>query len=92
VFGTVRYMAFFVMQVETRAVQIAGIRIAPDGEWMKQIARNLLDPEVGFLRKASHLTHDRDPVFTEARLREERRRLLGQHGFSARKYSIASPC
>jgi transposase len=28
VFGTVRYMVFFVMQVETRAVQIAGVRIA----------------------------------------------------------------
>ncbi|HXN31193.1 MAG TPA: integrase core domain-containing protein [Polyangiaceae bacterium] len=66
VFGTVRYMAFFVMQVETRAVQIAGIRIAPDGEWMKRIARNLLDPEDGFLRNARHLIHDRDPVFTEA--------------------------
>ena len=66
VFGTVRYMAFFVMQVETRAVQIAGIRIAPDGKWMKQIARNLLDPEDGFLRNARHLIHDRDPVFTEA--------------------------
>ena len=66
VFGTVRYMAFFVMQVKTRAVQIAGIRIAPGGKWMKQIARTLLDPGDGFLRNASHLIHDRDPVFTQA--------------------------
>jgi putative transposase len=66
VFGTVRYVVFFVMCIRTRAVQIAGVRIAPDGEWMKQIARNLLDPVDGFLRHATHLIHDRDPVFTEA--------------------------
>jgi transposase len=65
-FGTVRYMVFFVMCIKTRAVRIAGVRIAPDGDWMKQIARNLLDPVDGFLRNASHLIHDRDPVFTEA--------------------------
>ena len=33
---------------------------------MKQVARNLLDPVDGFLREASCLVHDRDPVFTEA--------------------------
>jgi putative transposase len=66
VFGTVRQMVFFVIEVKSRAVQIAGIRIAPDGDWMKQIARNLLDPADGFLRNATHLIHDRDPVFTAA--------------------------
>ena len=64
--GTVRYMVFFVMCINTRAVQIAGVRIAPDGDWMKQIARNRLDPVDGFLRHATHLIHDRDPVFTQA--------------------------
>jgi len=44
----------------------AGVRIAPDGDWMHQIARNLLDPADGFLRNASYLIHDRDPVFTQA--------------------------
>jgi putative transposase len=66
IFGTVRCMVFFVMQVKTRAVQIAGVRISPDGDWMKQTARNLLDPVDGFLRNASYLVHDRDAVFTEA--------------------------
>jgi hypothetical protein len=65
-FGTVRHMVFFVIEVKSRAVQIAGVRIAPNGDWMKQIARHLLDPADGFLRRASHLVHDRDPVFTEA--------------------------
>jgi hypothetical protein len=66
VFGTVRYMVFFVIEVKSRAVQIAGVRIAPDGDWMRQRARNLLDPVDGFLRNATYLIHDRDPVFTEA--------------------------
>ena len=65
-FGAVRYMVFFVIQIKTRAVEIAGIQVDPDGEWMKQIARNLVDPVDGFLRGASYLIHDRDPLFTEA--------------------------
>jgi hypothetical protein len=36
VFGTVRCMVFFVVELKSRAVQIAGIRIAPDGPgWRK---------------------------------------------------------
>jgi transposase InsO family protein len=66
IFGTVRIMVFFVVELRTRAVHIAGIRINPDGAWMSQIARNLVDPEDGFLRNASHLIHDRDPLFTKA--------------------------
>jgi len=38
----------------------------PDGAWMMQVARNLLDPVEGFLRNATHLIHDRDPLFTKA--------------------------
>lgn len=64
--GTVRYMVFFVIVVKTRAVEIAGMRVDPDGEWMKQMARNLTDVVDGFLRKPTYLIHDRDPMFTEA--------------------------
>jgi putative transposase len=56
--GTVRYMVFFVISLKTRAVEIAGIRVDPDGEWMKQMARNLTDPVDGFLRSAKYLIHD----------------------------------
>jgi hypothetical protein len=59
-------MVFFVIELKTRAVQIAGIRISPNGAWMQQVARNLLDPEDGFLHNATHLIHDRDPLYTEA--------------------------
>jgi transposase InsO family protein len=64
--GTVRYLVFFVISLKTRAVEIAGIRVDPDGEWMKQMARNLTDPVDGFLRHAKYLIHDRDPLFTAA--------------------------
>ena len=33
---------------------------------MLQVARTLLDPVDGFLRKASYLIHDRDPLYTKA--------------------------
>jgi putative transposase len=65
-FGTVRSMVFFVIQLKTRAVEVVGIRVDPDGEWMKQMARNLVDPVEGFLRGATHLIHDRDQLFTES--------------------------
>jgi transposase len=66
VFGAVRYSVFFVMELKTRAVEIAGIRVNPDGEWMKQVARNLTDPVDGLLRNARYLIHDADPLFTDA--------------------------
>jgi putative transposase len=64
--GTVRYMVFFVIVVKTRMVEIAGIATNPDGQWMQQMARNLTDSVDGFLRNATYLVHDRDPLFTEA--------------------------
>jgi hypothetical protein len=56
-------MVLLVIEVKSRAVPVAGIRIAPDGAWMLQMARNLLDSKDGFLRNASHLIHDRDPLY-----------------------------
>ena len=64
--GTVRYLVFFVISLKTRAVEIAGIRVNPDREWMKQMARNLTDLVDGFLRHTKYLVHDRDPLFTAA--------------------------
>jgi hypothetical protein len=66
IWGTVRYMVFFVMELRSRAVHVAGIRLDPDGAWMMQVARSLLDPIDGFLRNATHLIHDRDPLYTKA--------------------------
>ena len=47
--GLVRYLMLFIIDLKTRRVEIAGIAPQPDGEWMKQIARNLTDSDVGVL-------------------------------------------
>ena len=66
-FGTVRVMVFFVIELKSRAVHIAGIRVAPDGAWMTQIARNLLDPVGGFFFAPRNPSHPRPrPVVHEA--------------------------
>jgi hypothetical protein len=43
VFGTVRYMVFFVIEIKSRVVEIAGIAVDPGEAWMKQVARKLTD-------------------------------------------------
>ena len=63
--GVVRYFVLFVIDIETRRVQIAGIVHQPHGAWMKQIARNLTDSFDGFLQGKRYLIHDRDPLFTD---------------------------
>ncbi len=62
--GLIRYMVFFVIDLPTRKVEIAGIAPIPDGLWMEQVARNLIDDFSGFLRGKRFLIHDRDPLFT----------------------------
>jgi transposase InsO family protein len=64
--GLIRYFVLFIIDLKTRRVAIAGIAQQPDGEWMKQIARNLTDCDEGFLNGTRYLIHDRDPLFTEA--------------------------
>ena len=65
--GLVRHLVFFVIDLKTRRVHIAGI--APDhradGAWMAQLARNMLDTEDGFLLRFKHLIVDRDPLYTK---------------------------
>ncbi len=62
--GLRRYLVFFVIELTTRRVTIAGIHPQPGGAWMEQLARTLTDPVDGFLRPARHLIHDRDPLYT----------------------------
>jgi putative transposase len=49
-FGTVRYMVFFVIELKSRAVEIAGIAVDPGEAWMNQVARNLTDPVESIVR------------------------------------------
>ena len=85
-FGTVRHMVFFVIELKTRIVHIAGIRVDPNEAWMIQIIRNLCDPTDGFLRGARFLVHDRDPLFTK-----QWKLLLASSGISSVAIPAQSP-
>ena len=63
VVGLVRYHVLFVIDLASRRVEIAGISRRPDGDWMGQMARNLLDAGDGFLLGKRHLIIDRDPLY-----------------------------
>lgn len=63
-------MTFFVlvvMPLKTRRVEIAGVTANPDSAWVRQMARNLTDPQDGFLRNSTHILVDRDTKFSPFR-------------------------
>lgn len=61
--GIVRHHVFFVIDLKTRAVEIAGITADLHQAWVKNALRALLDPVDGFLKDTRKLIHDRDPLF-----------------------------
>jgi putative transposase len=63
--GLVRYHVLFAVRFSTRKVNIAAIVLKPDGEWMKQVGRNLTDCVDGFPRGCRYLIHDRSTLFTK---------------------------
>jgi transposase InsO family protein len=63
--GLVRYHVLFVVRLSTRKVNIVGIVPEPDGDWMKQVGRNLTDCVDGFLPGCRYLIHDRSTLFTK---------------------------
>jgi putative transposase len=64
--GLTRFYVLFVIALQTRRVEIAGIICQPHGAWMLQVARNLLDAEDGFLVGKRYLLMDREPLYTTA--------------------------
>ena len=62
--GLMRYMVLFAVELRSRKVEITGIIPQANGQWMKQMGRNLSDPMSGFLRGKRYIIHDRDPLFT----------------------------
>ena len=58
--GLVTYYVLFIMHLSTRSVHIAGVTTAPNGAYMKQMARNLTDVSDGFLLNSRYLIMDRD--------------------------------
>jgi transposase InsO family protein len=84
--GLVRVHVLFVMDVATRRVEIAGITSNPNGAWMQQVARNLVDGEEGFLKWKRYLIMDRDALFTT-----EFRRVVEAAGVKAVRLPPRSP-
>ena len=84
--GLVRYSVFFVIELKTRRVHIAGITCQPCGAWMMQVARNLTDAVDGFLLAKRYLILDRDPLYTAAF-----RQMLKASGVKAVRLPSRSP-
>ena len=62
--GLIQYYVLVVIELSTRRVAIAGITTSPDTAFMRQVTRNMTDPDDGFLHVASHLIMDRDSKFS----------------------------
>jgi putative transposase len=84
--GLVRYLVLFVIDLQTRRVQIGGVVRQPYGAWMTQVARNLTDGVDGFLIGKRYLLHDRDPLFTN-----EFRSVLAAVGVKCLRLPARSP-
>jgi len=84
--GLTRYYVLFVIDLRSRRVEIAGIAHQPDGQWMMQAGRNLLDACDGFLLGKRYLILDRDPLYTGAF-----RRLLADAGVKPVRLPPRSP-
>ena len=84
--GLVRFCVFFVVELNTRRVEVAGISADPHGAWMLQVGRNLMDCVDGFLRNTRYLILDRDPIYTVAF-----RQLLADSGCKVVRLPARSP-
>jgi transposase InsO family protein len=63
--GLVTFYVLFIIRLSTRSVHIAGVTTAPNGAFMKQVARNLTDVGDGFLLNSRSLIMDRDTKYTD---------------------------
>ncbi|MFT5106940.1 MAG: putative transposase [Pseudoalteromonas tetraodonis] len=64
--GLATFYVLVATRLNTRRVEIAGVTENPDGDWVRQMARNLTACG-GFLDGASHLLVDRDTKFQPLR-------------------------
>ena len=62
----VTYYVLFIIHLESRRVDIAGITDHPNEQWMQQMARNVTMGGCGALRQCRYLLHDRDTKYTAA--------------------------
>jgi len=62
--GLRRFVVLFFIELSTRKVEIAGVADSVNGQWMRQMGRNLTYADDGILEGKRYLIHDRDPLFT----------------------------
>jgi putative transposase len=63
--GLITFYVLVVMELATRRVHFAGTTASPADSWMKQMARNLVAADEGFLLGKRYLLMDRDSKFSE---------------------------
>lgn len=83
--GLTRLHVFYVIDLATRHVEIAGISNQPYGEWECNALRQQLDDFDVFLRNHKYLILDRDAIFTQAM-----NDMLGDFGVESIKLSLGS--
>jgi transposase InsO family protein len=64
--GLVTVYVFFIIELTTRKIEIAGITASPKEAWILQVGRNVTDPVDGFLAEKKFLILDRDSKFSWA--------------------------
>jgi len=64
--GLVTFYVFFLIELATRRIEIAGIASSPNEAWMLQIGRNLTAPIDGFLADKKFVILDRDSKYSAA--------------------------
>jgi transposase InsO family protein len=82
----VTYYVLFIIHLSTRSVHIAGVTTAPNGAFMKQVARNLTDVSDGFLLNSRYLIMDRDTKYTN-----DFREHLDQEGVKPVRCPVRAP-
>ena len=84
--GLVTHYVLFVISIAERVVHIVGITTRPDEAWMLQLARNLMDEEIGALASKRYLIIDRDAKYTR-----QFRRLVEEGGTEVIRLPPMSP-
>lgn len=83
----IRRTLFFVMELATREVFFATVKLQPYGKYMRQVVKILADSEDGFLRGKRYLIDDRDPLYRTAGFHE----VLKSTGIEPVKLPALSP-
>jgi len=63
--GLTTFYVLFFIHLKTRKIVLGGLTQSPNGQWMKQVARNMTDFDSEMV-SARYLIHDRDSKFTAA--------------------------